>query len=250
MYIKAFLTSLVFCIILLPTAVLAHDYEIEYLGYGAVNVEEDEIQTTFVTTARLNLRSTPSTDGERITTVNAGRTVEVLAFRDGVWFAVEYDGMQGYMYAEFLQELPEQCELGIPGQIELLAWSTVRNIIPQNTPLTVIDVRTQLSFQMISFSHGSHADVFPATTEDTNILRQAFGGRWCWEPRPMLLIVGERTFAASMSGMPHGSGGRNNGMNGHVCMHFLYSRTHNGNRSHERDHQNAVREAYNTASNW
>jgi len=249
MYIKAFIASLLFCIILLPTTVLG--LEIEDVGYiygDTANFDEyEKIQATFVTTARLNLRCSPSTDGERITTVNAGSRVEIVAFRDGVWFAVEYDGMQGYMYAEFLRELSDS---DLPGQVELLAWSTMSSLIPKHTPLTVIDVRTGLTFQMISFSHGSHADMFTTTTEDTDILRQAFGGRWCWEPRPMLLIIGERTFAASMSGMPHGGGSRGNGMNGHVCMHFLYSRTHNGNTSHERNHQNAVHEAYNTASSW
>jgi len=263
MYIKASLIGLLFCILLLPVTTLASAPELidetyEYLEYDQEDeYEEEEVQTIFVTTARLNLRPTPSTDGERLALVALGHQVEVTDFRDGVWFAVIYNGLEGYMYAEFLRELPrpaatrEPGELCTPGQVEMTEWSVVRNIIPQHTPLTVIDVRTGLSFQMISFSHGSHADVFPATMEDTEIMRQAFGGSWTWTPRPVLLIVGDRTFAASMSGMPHGGGGnRGNGMNGHVCMHFLYSRTHNGNRSHEHDHQNAVREAYRTASGW
>jgi len=209
---------------------------------------QDEPQTTFITTTNVNLRPNPSTYGTRITLVGSGRRVEVLDFRDGTWFKVDYNGQEGYMYASFLRELPQP---GQPGTVELIEWSAARNIIPQNTPLTVIDVRTGLSLQMISFSHGNHADMFPATAADTEILRQAFGGRWDWTPRPVLLIVGDRTFAASLNGMPHGSGSnRNNNMAGHVCMHFLGSRTHNGNRSHERDHQNAVQEAFNTASNW
>ena len=208
---------------------------------------EPEVQTIFITTARVNLRPTPGTYGERITLVNAGRRVEVTDFRDGAWFAVEYNGMQGYMSAEFLRELPEP---GTPGYVEKIAWSSMRNILPKNTPFTVIDVRSGLSYQMISFSHGNHADVFPATAHDTEIFRQTFGGRWDWTPRPVLVLVGGRTVAASISGMPHGTGSRNNNMNGHVCLHFLGSRTHNGNRSHERDHQNAVNEAFNTASRW
>jgi len=209
---------------------------------------EEEIQTIFITTARLNLRLLPSTSSESIVLVNMGSRVEVTDFRDGIWFAVDYNGLQGYMYAEFLRELPQP---GEAGQVEIIEWSIARTIIPQNTPLTVIDVRTGLTFQVISFSHGSHADVFPVTPNDTEIMRRAFGGAWTWDPRPVLLLVGDRTLAASMSGMPHGGGGnRGNNMNGHVCMHFLHSRTHNGNRSHENDHQNAVRESYRVASNW
>ena len=245
MYIKASIIGLIFCIFLLPAAVFAADYE----------YETEEIQRTFVTTANLNLRPTPSTDQPRIKLVNAGRNVHVTDFRDGEWFAVEYNGVQGYMYAEFLREVTispaATASTGIPGRVELIEWSVASSIIPQNVPLTVIDVRTGLRFQMKSFSHGSHADLFPVTTEDTDIIRYVFGGSWTWTPRPVVLFVGDRSFAASMSGMPHGGGvNRNNGMNGHLCMHFLHSRTHNGNRSHEQDHQNAVREAYNTASGW
>jgi len=208
---------------------------------------EPEVQTTFITTAHVNLRPSPSTDGERIVLINAGRTVEVIDFRDGVWFAVAYGNWQGYVYAEFLRELSSS---GTPGQVEKIEWSSMRNILPQNTPFTVIDVRTGLSYQMISFSHGNHADVFPATTADTEIFRQTFGGRWDWQPRPVVVIAGGRTVAASINGMPHGGTGNRNNMNGHVCLHFFGSRTHNGNRSHERDHQNAVVEAFNTASRW
>ena len=238
--LKVFLISLVLSVFLLPMVAHGEEYS-------------EEAQTTFVTTARLNLRPTPGTDGGRIALAGVGSRVEVTDFRDGVWFAVEYNGQQGYMYARYLRELNvtggEAADA--VGQAEMLEWSVLRYIIPRNTPITVIDVRTGLSYQVISFSHGSHADVFPATPEDTEIMRQAFGGSWTWTPRPILVVVGERTFAASINGMPHGGGGnRGNNMNGHVCIHFRGSRTHNGNRHHERDHQNAVQEAFNAASNW
>ena len=209
-------------------------------------VEYEAVQTTYITTDRVNFRSDPSTDNPRIMLVQAGRQVEVLDFLDGEWFRVEFDGIVGYMASQFLREMPAPGEVGT---VELIEWSVVRNIIPQNVPLTVVDTRTGLTWQMISFSHGNHADVWPATSDDTEIMRQAFGG-WTWTPRPIVLIVGDRTFAASMNGMPHGGGSGTNGFNGHVCMHFVGSRTHNGNRSHERDHQNAIQEAYRTASNW
>jgi len=212
----------------------------------------EPVETTYVTMSRVNLRPTPDTGSTRITLVNAGRVVEVTDFRDGVWFAVTYNGKEGYMYAEFLRPQSEAPEIPVTaGRVEMLEWSVARDIIPKNTNLTVIDVRTGLSFEIRSFSHGNHADVFPVTRADTDTMRQAFGGRWTWTPRPVVVIVGDRSIAASINGMPHGgSGNTNNGMNGHVCLHFLNSRTHNGNRSHERDHQNAVQEAFNTASNW
>jgi len=235
------------------------------------NEKKEQIQkekpepAIFITTAALNLRPTPSTSGERIVLVPIGRSVEVTDFRDGEWYAVIYNGQAGYMFAEFLTEFnaipaiaTAESSVGnvadvaqISGRVEMIEWSVLTSIIPQNTPITVIDVRTRLTYRVNSFSHGSHADVFPVTPEDTATMLRAFGGSWTWTPRPKIVVVGDRMFAASMSGMPHGGGGnRGNNMNGHVCIHFLGSRTHNGNRSHEQDHQDAVREAFNTASNW
>jgi len=261
MYAKVFLVGVILSVLAFPMAVYAMDPGEVYLYHPSAeyNDEEydeydgyEEVQTTFITTARLNLRPTPCTSQDSIMLVNAGRRVEVTDFRDGVWFAVYYNGNHGYMYAEFLRELSESSGQTIAGQVELIEWNAARNIIPRNTPITIVDVRTGLTWQMISFSHGNHADIVTATAEDTAIMRQAFGGSWTWTPRPVLVLAGGRTIAASLSGMPHaGDGGvHNNNMNGHVCLHFLNSRTHNGNRSHERDHQNAVREAYNTASHW
>lgn len=225
--------------------------------------------TSFITTANLNLRPTPCTNNPRLALVQRGTIIDVLDERDGEWFSVYFDGMFGYMSAEFLQvyipgqaitnnAAPVSLDIGNNtsqasqspvGNVEMISWSEARNILPKNTRFTVVDVRTGLRFQLISFSHGSHADVFPATTADTDIMRQAWGGSWSWDTRPVLVMVGDRTFAASMSGMPHAGGGnRGNGMTGHVCMHFYGSRTHNGNRAHEADHQASVREAYNSSS--
>lgn len=208
----------------------------------------NQVEVIFITTSNLNLRPSPSTSGERIALVYAGRRVEVTDLRDGVWFAVSYNGLQGYMYARHLAEPGSH---GTPGRVEMVEWSVARNILPRNTPITIIDVRTRVSYQVVSFSHGSHADVFPLTADDTETMRQTFGGSWTWTPRPILVVFDGRTVAASINGMPHGGGAnRANNMNGHVCIHFLNSRTHNGNQRHENDHQNAVREAYNTASSW
>lgn len=218
-----------------------------YIPYVPV---EPERQTTFITTAPLNLRPTPCTSGERIILVQPGRSVEVVDFRDDVWFQVNYNGRFGYMYARYLRKLPVPGEHAVAGSVELIQWSEARNIIPKNTPITIIDVRTQISYQIISFSHGSHADVFPVSADDTDILHQLFG-RWSWTTRPILVVIGDRTFAASINGMPHGGGGnRGNNMNGHLCIHFQGSRTHNGSSNHENDHQRSVMEAFNVASNW
>jgi hypothetical protein len=130
--------------------------------------------------------------------------------------------------------------------VELLTWRAVKDLIPTSEPIVVIDVRTGLSFNMKCVSKGRHADVEPLTREDTETIKEVFGGRWSWTPRPVWVIFDGRVFAASINGTPHGGSTiSGNGMNGHLCMHFQGSRTHNGNSSHERDHQSAVMEAWN-----
>ena len=229
-----------------PTTVQAEEF---------TGLEETIMELTyFRTTANLRLRTGPSLNDSIIRTVSNGNTVRVYDKLDGEWFAVSANGTRGYMYAEFLAPAP--LDVGqadnpgtpqiSPSGVELVYWSELRNnIIRKGVPLHITDVRSGTTFWLESFSNGSHADVVPRTREDTESLRRAFGGRWSWEPRAIWVTVDGRTFAASISGMPHGGfNGVDNGLTGHICMHFPGSRTHNGNRSHERDHQNRIQDAF------
>jgi len=216
----------------------------------------DEYPQYFITTANLRLRTSPSLDATVIRTVQSGSRVRVYNQHDGEWFHVSHNGTAGYMNSEFLNPIlqtsfevdrPYDVSINASG-VELLDWDTVRhNIVITGEHLHVTDVRTGITFWMTAFSQGNHADVIPLTREDTEAIRRAFGGRWSWEPRAVWVTTPDgRTIAASINGMPHaGTPNRENGMNGHICMHFLGSRTHNGNRSHERDHQNRIQEAFN-----
>jgi len=225
----------------------------------SVQAEETYTEETlyYRTTANLRLRTGPSLDDDIIRTVPNGTTIRVYDRNDGEWFSVSSNGTHGYMNAEFLtpftppspsqqsEERPSEPQINANG-VELIDWQTARNnIIRNGVPLHITDVRTGQTLWVQAFSQGSHADVVPLTREDTEILRSIFGGRWCWTPRAIWVTVDDRTFAASINGMPHGgSTFLDNGMTGHVCIHFQGSRTHNGNRSHERDHQNRVQEAF------
>jgi hypothetical protein len=232
------------------------DYEyvpVTNLGMNSQQLKTEETTEVeqFVTIANLNLRPSPSTYGERLLLVSSGQKVNVLDARDGEWFSVEYNGIKGYMHSRYLRMPSPPVQKGEVGAVELLHWDVARYYMTIGVAATIIDVRTGLTWQVASFSNGRHADVETLTAEDTAIMLQAFGGRWSWEPRPVVVVINGRSIAASINGMPHAQQTRSgNNMNGHVCLHFLGSRTNNGNRSHERDHQNAVQEAYRTASNW
>ena len=79
--------------------------------------------------------------------------------------------------------------------------------------------------------------------EDTEILKAVYGGSWSWRRRPILILYNGHVYAASMNGMPHGTatiGGNN--FDGHFCIHFKNSKTHETNRV-DSEHQNAVNRA-------
>jgi len=229
-----------------------NEYEVEeYKAEYEEVYETEKGPQYFRTTANLRLRTSPSLDGGVIHTVQSGSRVVVYDQRDGVWFYVSHSGTRGYMYAEFLTPIPYNADetysqVNMNG-VELLSWSYVRNnVIRNGVYLQVTDVRTGITFWLTAFSQGNHADVVPVSSDDTYAIRRAFGGRWTWEPRAVWVTVDGRTIAASLNGMPHGGTPRSgNGMAGHLCLHFYGSRTHNGNRSHERDHQNRVQDALN-----
>jgi len=115
----------------------------------------------------------------------------------------------------------------IPSNVQLLHWDEVRGILPLRQPVQIFDVQTGITFELLSMSNGLHADVEPVTAADTARLYEAFGG-WTWSGRPVWVTIGDRTIAAALHSMPHASTTvPGNDMDGHICLHFYGSTTHN-----------------------
>ena len=133
------------------------------------------------------------------------------------------------------------------GNVENISWWTMRDsgMIPTGTTIQIFDIRSGLTYYVRNFSNGNHADVETVSQRDTDIMRQTSGG-FSWDARPVLATFNGRTFAAAIHTMPHaGYTISGNGMNGHICLHFLESTPHNGNRSWQAEMQAAVRIAAN-----
>lgn len=162
------------------------------------------------------------------------------------------------------EEKPAEPE--VKGKIETLDWWTQANkVFARGTTAKVIDVRTGKSFYIKRTYGGNHADCEALTKEDTETIREIWGG-FSWSRRPVLVEIKGRYLAASMSGMPHAGldskpanitvSGRSegygrgvnldavkgNGMDGHFDVHFKNSRTHGTNRV-DPAHQKAIKEA-------
>ncbi|MDR2168210.1 MAG: SH3 domain-containing protein [Clostridiales bacterium] len=233
---------------------LIDDYETTYDPEAYEIFEENR---EFVTTVNLRLRSGPSLDHGIIVVLPTGTHVEALSFNPYSEFnPVTLGDLNGYVATRYLAPVGlNQSQNAVVraashntpnGTVELLPWSYVRNILPIGTLIEVYDIWTGLTYTVRNFSNGNHADVETWTQEDTNTMRASSGGRFSWDARPVLVSFNGRTVAAAINTMPHaGWTIQNNGLNGHVCLHFYQSRTHNGNRSYEREMQNAVMQAFN-----
>lgn len=126
--------------------------------------------------------------------------------------------------------------------VRLMHWDDAQRIFPKAATATVTDVKTGLRFQVRRLFGTNHADVEPLTAADTRTMKRAFGGKWSWDRRPIVVEIGTYRIAASMNGYPHGQSTIDNGFPGHFCVHFLGSRLHSGDRA-DKDHQAAVLQA-------
>ena len=187
----------------------------------------------------VNVRSGPSTSYSILKTLEANTEVEVLERDPDGWTKIIHDGTIGYIRSDLLS---------VNGRkVELLEWSTVKNMIPLRTSMRVYDVRTGISYSIKCFSAGDHADVETVTKADTAAHLKTHNGVRSWSARPVFVTIGDRTVAASLHGMPHDvSWISDNDMNGHLCLHFLGSTTSSSSAKYKSDLQSAVQEAWNS----
>ncbi|HZJ83480.1 MAG TPA: peptidoglycan-binding domain-containing protein [Clostridia bacterium] len=121
-------------------------------------------------------------------------------------------------------------------------FSQGQYLFPRGEDAKVTDLNTGRSFSMRRTGGTYHADSEPVTEADSETIKSIWGG-WSWDRRAVIVEVGGARIAASMHGMPHAFDRLpNNGMSGHVCIHFYKSRTHVRNKE-DADHQAMVRRA-------
>ena len=220
----------------------------------------------FVTTVNLRLRSGPSTNHSILSLLHTGTIIQVTDYVPATpqnhyaFSAVLFGETSGYVASRYITPRTSQSQPAPPvmaapaaaasvpastGNVELLNWSYVRQIMPTGTNIRIFDIRSGLTYYVRNFSNGNHADVETIDRANTDTMRATSGG-YSWNARPVLATFNGRTVAASIHTRPHaGYTISGNGMNGHICLHFLGSSPHNGNRTWEAEMQAAVRQAYN-----
>lgn len=177
------------------------------------------------------------------------------------------DGIVGNMTYNSLfgSNASSEATQSTPSKGALDWFSKVQYIFPRGKTAKVTDIKTGKSFMIKRTFGTNHADVETLTKEDTKIMKEIWGG-FSWERRAVVVEVDGNYIAGSMTAMPHAgvdsepavkvvnerSGGygrgqnldavKNNGIDGHVDIHFLNSRTH-GTNVVQKIHQDKVKEA-------
>lgn len=166
----------------------------------------------------------------------SGTTAAVKAFQKK--HKLTQDGVAGpKTLALLLGDGSESSEALVTERLDWFGGGS--DVIPKGATITIKDVKTGKTFTAVRWSGANHLDAEPATRDDTAAMKAIYGGAWSWNRRAILVKYNGHVYAASMNGMPHGTTTRDNGFDGHFCIHFYKSRTHGTDRVDE-DHQNAV----------
>ena len=108
--------------------------------------------------------------------------------------------------------------------IELLHWyKDVKPKLKSRARIRIYEPVSGLSWELIVHSKGRHCDAEPATLLDTRVMLKAFGNKNTWSQKGVYVLLpdGRWTIGATHTA-PHLKGYiKNNGFDGHLCVHFF-----------------------------
>lgn len=133
-------------------------------------------------------------------------------------------------------------------QVVMMDWyDGGSSVLDRGDYAYIYDCETGISIRIKRMGGLNHADIEPATAEDTAKLLKMNGGEFNWDSRAVILHSEGKYVACAINTMPHGDQTiHNNDYDGQFCLHMINSRTH-GTDSVNSEHQKAIKSAYNWA---
>ncbi len=95
---------------------------------------------------------------------------------------------------------------GKPEPGELAAWQEVNSVFAVGQTATVMDYKTQKTFQVRRTGGENHVNAVFVGADGEQVFLSCFGGSYTWEKRPAIVEVGGRRFAASVFGTRNAAG--------------------------------------------
>lgn len=158
---------------------------------------------------------------------------------------LEADGVAGFAT---IRKLFGKNAANFTYETEKLDWfNGGANTIPKGATFTVKDIATGRTFTARRWSGANHVDAEPVSASDADSMKSMSGGSFSWARRAVLVRYNGHVYAGSITTMPHGTDTiSGNDFDGHFCLHFYKSKTHETNRV-DGTHQNAVSRAMNNS---
>ena len=127
-------------------------------------------------------------------------------------------------------------------EIKVLAvdWEIANAILECFKPYRLIDIESGISIMIERIGGINHADIETIDNNNTMLLYEIYDNKLSWNRRPVYIEYLDNVYlCASLSGFPHGESKGENGLNGHLCLHFKNSKTH-GNNQIDKTHQKNI----------
>ena len=123
------------------------------------------------------------------------------------------------------------------------------NVLDRDDYATIYHCDTGITIRIKRMGGTNHADIEPATAEDTEKLRKISGGEFDWDSEAVILYSEGKYVACAINTMPHGQQTiYDNNYDGQCCLHMVDSRTH-GSDTINSLHQKAIDAAYSWSKN-
>lgn len=125
---------------------------------------------------------------------------------------------------------------------QALDWfATGYDLINKHKDISIMDVKTGVTWRAKYINGRNHADIIPASADDATLLtKNNITGDYV--RRPVVVTINGQKYAGSMYAEGHGDTSYCSYFKGVMCIHFTGSKTH-GTQKVDSDHQTAVQEA-------
>lgn len=111
-----------------------------------------------------------------------------------------------------------------------LEWEAVNPLLEIGKTYEIYDIKTKKMFTAVRTGGTKHADIEPIDLENAKVLEEIYNGNLDWSRRAVYVKLSDYVYlSASISGYPHGDFEVENGLDGHICLHFKNSKTSNTN---------------------
>ena len=184
-----------------------------------------------------------STSSKKYGPLAVGTRLKVVGV-NGKFFQVTNGSAYAYIPKSALSKSKPSDTTVLASKVRLVKWGKGKKLFAKGDYVTLYDIMSGLTIRVRRLGGSNHAELEPATTEDTAKLLKMGGGKFSWSSRPVILYAGGKYIAAAINTMPHGAQSiKSNNYDGQFCLHLVGSKTH-GTNCENSNHQAAIKYAY------